>query len=147
MKRMWSLKQLRDIGSQQAKEVIESGEIDNAKPIYCHPVYASFSRDSSVFITFTCLIFNNDETPFTKESFYDYVLALLTEYPDASIMASGFKNLLPISRIQKQSTSLAVQSPNAGGTANDYWTFTKSSFIDEATEFYDGVNPLNRASD
>ena len=51
MRRMFSLNQLKEI----SKEVIESGAVSNAKPIYCHPIEIYKSNVCNI----TCLIFNN----------------------------------------------------------------------------------------
>ena len=65
MKRMWSKGQVKNL----SKEVIESGLVENAKPIYCHPLDINFTSGSRV----GCLIFNNDPTPFTSSTFADYI--------------------------------------------------------------------------
>lgn len=130
---------------------IENGnvEIPNAKPIYCHPIYCTFKRlreNVSILMTFTCLIFNNDETPFTADTFFDWVKALFTDYPNASIMASGYVENAPVSRIQNGfGSNLQLQVPQfeSGSYVNQFWNFIKTDLTLESTVFIDGVNKIN----
>ena len=64
MRRMFSLNQLQEI----SKQVIKSGLVENAKPIYCHPITLTNSLSTSLTGRFNALVFNNDDTPLTKES-------------------------------------------------------------------------------
>ncbi len=138
---MFSENQLKNA----AKEVIESGAVDNAKPIYCHPIYCSYNRrDDSKIICFTCLIFNNDKNAFTKSSFYQWCKDLFAEYPTASILASGFAGVAPISRILNGTSfeELRVQTSKTDTTSEEYSIY-KTDIENESTAFIDGVNKIN----
>ena len=67
MRRMFSLRQLEEI----SKKVIESGLVENAKPIYSHTVI--FNTNDKV--RFCSCILNNSETEFTKDSLWEYIFS------------------------------------------------------------------------
>ena len=125
-----------------AKDVIKSGLVENAKPIYVHPITILGSGPSAS-NRLTCLIFNNDDTPFTKESFISFVKALSQQVEGniSRIMTSGSwisgEVIYPVAYIFS----------NDGGTVNV--TYASSStgiegFInDNSTSFNDGVNKIN----
>ena len=69
MKRMWSKNELKNIGTQQAKELIEAGQTTNAKPIYWHSVVLKRITEGALVYYFDFIILNNNETPFTLDSF------------------------------------------------------------------------------
>lgn len=117
-------------------------ELVNVKDIYCHPIYCSFKRaGDEKLITFTCLIFNNTATPFTKSSFFSWALDLFSNYPNASILASGYAGASPASRIKAHtSSSISLETVNADASDNDYWSFFE---IPESATFTDGVNKIN----
>ena len=69
MRRMYSEKQIEEL----IKQVVSSGLIENAKPLYFHPVVITDTANDDV-ISFTIL--NNDSTPFTTlAQFINYVMA------------------------------------------------------------------------
>ena len=141
-------KNLLDVPTQDEvedtiKDLVEGGTMNNAKPIYCHPVYVCITKTANRILTFTCLIFNNDSTAFTKASFYEWLSQFFTNYPSASIMASGYMNLLPASRIKYYASNIALETINSGATNNDYWSITLGDMTDETTVFNDGVNKIN----
>lgn len=135
--------------AQNINALVNADKIDNAKPIYCHPIYCTFNRireGNSVLMTFTCLIFNNDATPFTADTFFDWVKALFTAHPNASIMASGYVEGNPISRIQDGiGSNLQLQVPRieSGSYVNQFWNFIKTDLTLETSVFIDGVNKIN----
>ena len=144
MKRMWSRNELKQQADSRVKDLVEGGTLENAKPVYCHPIYCSFVRDNDTLFTFTCLIFNNDATSFTKATFLQWCIDLFIVYSNASVMASGYVKGLPISRIKKHpdnpDTYIALESVNSNGDDNDYWSIW--GFPEDAV-FYDGVNKIN----
>ena len=71
-KRMWTDREIRSMADESAKIRIEAGLTENAKPVYCHPVLL---YNGSAQNRMMCLIFNNDDTPFTNESLFEYILA------------------------------------------------------------------------
>lgn len=60
MRRMYSQNQLET----QIKSVIESGQVDNAKPLYFHPI--AIGLTGSYYLTM--IIINNDATAFTRQT-------------------------------------------------------------------------------
>lgn len=75
---MWSRGQVKNL----SKEVIESGLVDNAKPIYFHPVLLHFSgsakfipdQDGDAYLTLTIL--NNSSEELTKTEFLNFIDSL-----------------------------------------------------------------------
>lgn len=55
MKRMWTDRQIRALAADTAEQIIEAGETENAKPVYCHPLEIYLAN----VLIFTALIFNN----------------------------------------------------------------------------------------
>lgn len=121
-------------------------DVANAKPIYCHPIFCSFYRqvDEEV-VTFTCLIFNNSPTVFTKDTFLTWAINLFNEIPNASIMASGYKGLRPASRLKKHPTSptdsVAIEVVTTDASGNDYYSVNLNDMA--TATFIDGVNKIN----
>lgn len=115
------------------------------KPIYCHPIYCTYARSDLTIVTFTCLIFNNDPTPFTKTSFLEWAINLFANYNDASVMASGYVGETPCSRLKihpsTPTDSIALEAVTSGGQANSYYTIDETQ-LTNAT-FRDGVNKIN----
>lgn len=70
MKRMWSDEAIKAESSATVKEMVEGGTLDNAKPIYIHPILLAKANVINVAI----MIFNNDATPFTT---YDEIKAFV----------------------------------------------------------------------
>lgn len=72
------------------QQVIEGGTLENAKPIYCHPITLLRSGSSTLGnLRLTCLIFNNNSTPFTLASFKKWLDDLTDAISNARIMVSG----------------------------------------------------------
>lgn len=130
--------------SEIVTDMVESGELENAKPIYCHPIQVKYTSGSRVYF-FSCLIFNNDETAFTYETFYDYVLNLILTY-NAVIMSSGSVwggTKLTIATCIKNNYAdgIGLFGLEPDGTEN-YYTVSKSD-LSGASIFTDGVNKIN----
>ena len=62
MKRMWSKNEVKNL----SKEVIESGQVENAKPIYYHPIVVEFNNGERNVGRLTLLLFNNVSTAYTS---------------------------------------------------------------------------------
>ena len=88
MKRMWSKNELKNIADDRVQALVEGGALDNAKPIYCHPLDIRANNTLNT-IVMTCLIFNNDPTPFTLSSFKEFLDNLYSQVGNVRIMASG----------------------------------------------------------
>ena len=146
---MWSKNELKNIASQQAKELVEAGQTDNAKPIECHPITIRYDAGKLIL---TALIFNNSKTPFTLSSFKQW-LDNITEAMESGasrIMVSGaFENnekLVVASYLYKIKASgnygiLGQASDNSGVSYAQSTTW--EDIFPEGTQFYDGVNKIN----
>ena len=92
MRRMFSLKQLQEIADARVESLVESGNLDNAKPIYCHPISIGV-QDVDYACYLTMLIFNNDAEPFNFATFNRWLDNLVTAITNVRIMTSGFLDL------------------------------------------------------
>lgn len=128
---------------------IEAGTIDNAKPIYCHPIYINmYIPDTTKKFDLTFLIFNNVSTPFADfGEFFDYISDLINNY-NAVIMCSGGMGDSSLSRcliatnVKKSITdTIAVHGILTTTQDLEYFTITKTGQI--INSFVDGVNKIN----
>ena len=123
----------------------------STKKIYCHPIQIGHV-DSTPYFIMTCLIFNNDPTPFTLGSFktwLDNIVLLSGE--SAVVMASGYykstdAEITSMSYIYKSKTT-----GNYGIAGGKYNTSTLQSVSNASfdavfpsgTTLNDGVNAIN----
>lgn len=132
----------------QATDVIESGEVENAKPIYCHPLTMQFKVDTAEY-QLTCLIFNNSSSKFTWDTFKQWLNELNTSVPDGRIMMSGtiYDNgvYYPASYLYTSSTQKLVITMGAvtGYTSSKTFILTSSWASINPDGFADGVNKIN----
>ena len=135
MRRMFSLKQLEEI----SKKVIESGLVDNAKPIYYHPIYIT-DNTSEVNKRLSFVIIDNQDTPYTFDTFKAKIKALMDE--GAFIQVNGYFMASSVCYD-------AYMCQKSGGVyalyGNDYQGTREGIAIDDviASTFDDGVNKIN----
>ena len=133
-------------------KVIAGGTIENAKPVYCHPITLNHPFSSNKGLQLTCLIFNNSATAFTAESFADYIKNLYESVGETiRILVSG--------TVQKSSDGNVCIASYMGMQSNQYFIqgydivsntpisaqsgLTKTQFVDLLSDFNDGVNKIN----
>lgn len=82
---------LNEIDSSLIAEVIAEGSIVNAKPIYCHPImlYDTTNADDTKKFFASCLIFNNSETRFDKDTFTTFLSDLASGYSGRVMLSGG----------------------------------------------------------
>lgn len=171
MKRMWSKNELKNIGSQQARDeiqeviptpsVAESGKViqvgadgkyglapvEGATALYCHPIQIERVEDNVQTAELTMLIFNNSPTQFTKTTFLDWLDNLFSTVGSTiRIMASGGwksnNSLLVASYIGKYSAdSYYLMGMTTSGIAN-IETLSRAQMEDFISSITDGVNQL-----
>jgi len=88
MRRMFSLKQLQEIADNRVKTLVEGGTLENAKPIYFHPIRMQITATfgGQVFRANSSLVvLNNSATPFTYATLskwvYDNNINLIADGP------------------------------------------------------------------
>lgn len=131
------------------KSTIEGGTLDNAKPIYCHPITISNTVDTSTLtLKGTMLIFNNAETAFTKNTFIYWLDNLFNEVGSVlRLMISGGIHvdgeLSTLSYIGKTTATdyYIIGVKSSGGEF--YKSYTTEEFVSLIAEFFDGVNKIN----
>ena len=138
MRRMYSENQL----DTQIKEVIESGEIDNAKPIYFHPIVMITAGIFRLAIT----ILDNNPTAYT----WDTLKVKMKEIADGmqsngQFNSNGFFKTSSIVCVAdvidyKYGTDkIIVYGANTSDGSNQNLELTNLT----PTEFYDKVNKIN----
>lgn len=142
---MYSENQLEN----KIKNVIESGEVDNAKPIYCHQI-AITDTTGSIKKRLTGFIFNNSATVITRATFRSWL-------DNLKIATNGLGKLL-LSGGVYDGEKIVIASYVYKASSNIYYiagidstgTITSVSNVDfdvlfpgDSTTFEDGVNKLN----
>ena len=151
MRRMFSLKQLQELADSRVEALVEGGTLDNAKPIYCHPItIADNTVGASQSGKLGCLIFNNDPTPFTPATFIDFLDALYTQIGGVVriITTGGFtdnsNNVAVAAYMGKVgANSYYLSGIKTTGDGEVYMTFSKEDLTSYIKYFYDGVNKIN----
>ena len=153
MRRMFSEKQIEDLisllGAEVAQEIIESGEVENAKPIYCHPIRIdSDDTDTSIEyrIHVALLIFDNSNEEYNT---YEKLLSKLQ-----SIFATNSSAVFPITgglynavgyalhiaqMIVLDGTNIQIKTVRGNDGTQGYFGISNFS----SASFYDGVNKIN----
>ena len=125
---------------------IEAGTIENAKPIYVHPL--DIRGDN---FSICCFVFNNDPEPLTKDSFVDWMDSLFEVVGDAiRVLASGGCNaggsvypaIFVIRRASTDPNLFGINFRTESGNANINFT-DSATFKAGITVFNDGVNKIN----
>ena len=126
------------------EDLVEGGTLDNAKPIYCHPV--SFTNETAKF-RMTALIFNNDPTPFTITSFKEWIDNLYQQIQDniRIMITGGYKHgslIMITSWLFYNGTNYGIAGLSTTGEV-DVYSSSYNSLFPEGTTFTDGVNKIN----
>ena len=135
-----------DVGFKSAVADAVSGQgVDNAKPIYCHPI----SLVSAGFTRLTLFVFNNDETPFTKTTFLNWLDALYTSVGSQTrVLISGafpdtLNNVCIASYMGKfDGTTYYLLGVKLSGEAYSQ-SYTREEIETLIYALYDGVNKIN----
>ena len=146
MRRMFSLEQIKGIANERIEALVEGGTLDNAKPVYCHPVNIGF-KDASHEFMLTMLIFNNSATPFTFASFNTWLTNLVQEITNVRILVSGYiilsGTMYPVSLFYAATAQRQIiVSPAAVSNLYDSFGINEWNEI-TPTYFNDGVNKIN----
>ena len=151
MRRMYSENQLEKLADSRVEALVEGGTLDNAKPIYCHPLTIRYDDGKLIL---TCLIFNNDATPFTMDTFKQWVdsTANIVSGGILRVMVSGaFLNtdtnkLVIASYFYKINSTgnygLFGQNTDTSGVGY-MQSATFGDLFPVSTALYDGVNKIN----
>ena len=141
MRRMYSKNQI----NTQIEDVIKSGNVENAKPIYWHSV--TIKRIQSGILDFYAdlIIINNDATPLTLTTFYNFIKSL----PDAEFkIVQGYEadhasNIVSYLKYYEQDDPRAIEifSIKSSTGAVESRAFSIDTVGVEFTD--NGVNKIN----
>ena len=146
MRRMYSKNQIEEIANEVSAgvtaELVEGGELENAKPIYCHPI--SISNDASgtsLECRLELLILDNNESAYTKDALKSKLEDLMDE--GALIMVVGYFKYESVVygtyMIQKGASEYRLYGYSTSGRAS----VNLDNIIDENAVVEDGVNKIN----
>ena len=145
MRRMYSENQLKEMADSEVKKLVEGGTLDNAKPIYCHPI--SIDDDTSDNkVHLALLIFDNSNEEYnTLEKLtakLNKIFALNSSaiFPITGALYYDSGSALHVAqKIAKTGNEIIINTARPNGTQG---TFT---FVSELTNalIYDGVNKIN----
>ena len=129
---------------------INGEENPSVKPIYCHPCFVNTEFTEGEYegrkYLFTCLIFNNDPTPFTLATFMSYVSNLCNNY-GAKIMISGamydLVNSIIATCIEYDETYEKVVLKGLVSGSSNVGVVGFTTMNASNTTFADGVNKIN----
>lgn len=126
------------------KSTIEGGTLDNAKPIYCHPI--TIIKPNTYRLT--ALIFNNSVTALTLSTFKDFIDNLYTSVgSNARVMLSGAYNtgngVIIASFIGKSDAGYSVYGLDTSGNDKYVTNADFDQIFANDTVFVDGVNKIN----
>ncbi len=126
------------------KNIIESGNVENAKPIYWHSIELKRIDNNVLIYLAEFIILNNDPTPFTLATFKTW----LNAHPEAIIQvtqgydSSQSDNIVnTIQQNPEYENQMIVSSisPSTGEVTTQSWTYNASG----STLSDNGVNKIN----
>lgn len=141
MKRMWDKKVLQGSTAQIVKSMVESGALDNAKPIYCHPINL---YSNTLPANMSALILSNDPEPLDTWAKVKAAIAQFVETGNARLVTTGAAVLTGtlvvasciIYRTSDQTYSLQGIDVTSLGLRD-------VGITSESFTVYDGVNKVN----
>ena len=142
MKRMWSKGQVKNL----SKEVIESGLVENAKPVYWHSIKFERKASSVYYYEGFLVIINNSPEPVTnttldaiikQEGFYGVVINGLTERTAGAQSPTASSN--PLVAMYYENDTLHVLYRDSVNVLTD----TTMSYNSTEWTISDSVNKLN----
>ena len=138
MRRMYSEKQLEEIAGAKTTELVEGGTLENAKPVYCHPI---LFYNAEAKYRLMMLVMNNDSSAFTLETLFDYIVA----HDNFRGLLSGIYNdAEAIYLIKATATSIQVVYHDTNETSGvNAATISKAEFLTLFTGISDSVHKIN----
>ena len=123
------------------KNIIESGEVDNAKPIYCHPIVLYNAGDQVWMIS--CLIFNQKAEAFTKETLITYLKTFTGRLVVTGSYDSASTGFVVVSSVNNRNDGIWL----LGWTPSDSYIsegiVNFETVITNSSSFNDAVNKIN----
>ena len=134
---------LQDVIDDRVETLVEGGTLDNAKPIYVHPINIEVTSDDNKAIV-SLFIFDNSATPYTWETFKTWLSELVTRVTVARVLTTGCliigENRYPANFIFGSSSQRSFVADFSG---NEILLNTADFNALTPTRFLDGVNKIN----
>ena len=136
--------QVNDLAEEVATELVEGGTLDNAKPIYYHPIYFQWVVSSQLRIVCQCSILDNNPTAYTILTFKTKVKSLMDNGAiincNGALREDGTSNFATLFMMIKAGSSYNLQ----GFRGTDSQIVVSLDDITSAgLLFIDGVNKIN----
>lgn len=151
MKRMWSKNELKQISASEVKALVEGGTLDNAKPIYIHPISIIHPAGQSDFMC-SILILNNDSAPIDTwaklTAFFDKIYDELPEgisfarFPCTGFARNSTKVIIT-SVIEVSGKTSSGRRFYGMDNSNNTLAFLNENDITGEPRVFDGVNKIN----
>lgn len=127
-----------------ATDLIEGGTIENAKPIYCHPITLYKHSGSYPQYILSMLIFDNNPTAYTKTTLKQLLQSFVGRVLVSGSYLTATAYLSP-SFISAQENALYLVGTDTEGNPHDDVNnpIDFSTLIDDATYYADAVNKIN----
>lgn len=134
--------------AQVVGDAIANGDVDNAKPIYCHPIAFGHKVDNDNHFAITMLIFNNQADAFTFTTFKAWLSSLISLISNVRLLTSGYVTIngtrYPADYLFANESSVQIvaepQAINESVKLLDLWTIWTTM---TPIQFVDGVNKIN----
>ena len=146
MKRMWSKNELKNIADARVQALVEGGALDNAKPIFCHPISIQGTSDNENYkIKIALLIFDNSNEQYntleklTTKLNSIFALNVSAVFPITGGLFNTTDSRLHIAqKIDKEGEQINIRTLRSDGNEG---YFSLASF--SGATYYDGVNKIN----
>ena len=143
MRRMFSLKQLQEIADARVEALVEGGTLDNAKPLYFHPI-TIYNNQTDNQYSLTMIIINNDSNAFTRTSLKSYIKEKTGRFLLNGCYKTDTYYLSPSAISIANNVLYVIGVDNTGtmhSTSNAQINF--ETLVDNANDFTDNVNKIN----
>lgn len=146
---MWSKNELKAISDARVKSLVEGGTLDNAKPLYFHPITLGNTSDSAntYSLSWTMIIIDNNSEPYnTWQKVKEKMLAVANAIGDTArfLVNGGLSNndksvVVICNNIDARTDStLRLYGLDTG---RERYSLDITSI--SIAECYDGVNKIN----
>ena len=144
MRRMFSKNQIEEIADSEVKSLVEGGTLENAKPIYYHPIVVrNSSGENRGYVSF--LILNNSTEELNTASKLKTAISNFSRIAPLSgaIWNNTEEKILVVGYAFKSGNAFYCLGLYSDGTPEDSSSVSLTTFIDNAESIADGINKIN----
>lgn len=123
-------------------ELFETGEVENAKPIYCHPITMYLNSENAKYLV-SCMILSPKSTAYTKDELKD----LVRNFTGRLLCTGSYQNstvgYVAVTCVNSREDGLWLIGWNTSGTYIGEGNINFAHVIDYSTSFTDDINKIN----